>query len=72
MNDTLTVYRDQRGEWRWRRKASNGRILADSAEGYRKRAHTVAMAWRCNADIDRARLDDGDRTEIVTRPVGEP
>jgi uncharacterized protein YegP (UPF0339 family) len=27
-------YKDQKGEWRWRLKASNGRILADSGEGY--------------------------------------
>jgi uncharacterized protein YegP (UPF0339 family) len=27
-------YKDARGEWRWRLKASNGRILADSGEGY--------------------------------------
>lgn len=28
------VYEDQAGEWRWRALAGNGRILADSAEGY--------------------------------------
>jgi uncharacterized protein YegP (UPF0339 family) len=27
-------YRDARGHWRWRIKARNGRILADSGEGY--------------------------------------
>lgn len=30
-------YRDQAGEWRWRLKASNGRIVA-SGEGYKTRA----------------------------------
>ena len=34
----LEIYRDGRGEWRWRLRASNGRILADSSEGYRRRA----------------------------------
>lgn len=28
------IYRDTRGEWRWRLKARNGRIVADSGEGY--------------------------------------
>lgn len=27
-------YIDRNGEWRWRFKAPNGRIMADSAEGY--------------------------------------
>jgi len=34
----LEIYRDGRREWRWRLKASNGRIVADSGEGYRRRA----------------------------------
>jgi uncharacterized protein YegP (UPF0339 family) len=33
----IEVYRDGRREWRWRLRASNGRILADSGEGYRRR-----------------------------------
>ena len=28
------VYKDTRGEWRWRLKAANGNIVADSGEGY--------------------------------------
>lgn len=28
------IYRDARGEYRWRVRASNGRIVADSGEGY--------------------------------------
>lgn len=28
------IYKDKKGEWRWRYRAANGRILADSAEGY--------------------------------------
>lgn len=27
-------YQDLRGEWRWRLVSSNGRIMADSSEGY--------------------------------------
>lgn len=30
----IQPYEDLRGEWRWRLVAANGRIMADSAEGY--------------------------------------
>jgi uncharacterized protein YegP (UPF0339 family) len=31
------LYRDKNREWRWRLKASNGRVLADSGEGYKRK-----------------------------------
>lgn len=31
------VYKDATGEWRWRLLAGNGRVIADSGEGYRHR-----------------------------------
>jgi len=40
------IYRDARGEWRWRLKAGNGRCLADSGEGYRERRACVAAVQR--------------------------
>ena len=30
----ITVYEDKKGEFRWHLKAGNGRIIADSGEGY--------------------------------------
>jgi uncharacterized protein YegP (UPF0339 family) len=33
------LYKDRRGEFRWRLRAANGRVIADGAEGYKtKRA----------------------------------
>ncbi|SDW79177.1 YegP family protein [Litoreibacter albidus] len=32
------IYKDTIGDWRWNLKASNGRIVADSAEGYRNKS----------------------------------
>lgn len=32
-------YVDNAGEWRWRLIAANGRIIADSSEGYDSRAN---------------------------------
>ena len=39
------IYFDGRGEWRWRLKSPNGRIVADSGEGY-KTAHGAGNAAR--------------------------
>ena len=39
------IYKDNAGQWRWRFKADNGRIVADSAEGY-------ATKQNCTDGID--------------------
>lgn len=31
------IYRDRKGEYRWRLKAKNGRVIATSGEGYRRK-----------------------------------
>jgi uncharacterized protein YegP (UPF0339 family) len=35
MKTKFEIYRDKKNEWRWRYIASNGRIMADSGEGYK-------------------------------------
>ncbi len=32
------IFEDKRGEWRWRLISSNGRIVADSGEGYKNKS----------------------------------
>lgn len=44
--DKWEFYTDSRGDWRWRRVASNGREVGASTEGYRNRADCVANARR--------------------------
>ena len=39
---TFQVFRDAKGEWRWRLLAGNGRRIAGSGEGYRSRAACLA------------------------------
>lgn len=34
---TVSFFQDRRGEWRWRVKSRNGRIVADSAESYTRK-----------------------------------
>ena len=38
------VYRDKGGEWRWRKVAANGRIVAESGEGYTRYADALEAA----------------------------
>jgi len=44
--DKWEFYVDGKGEWRWRRIASNGRIVGASAEGYKNKSDCVANARR--------------------------
>ncbi|GJD53414.1 hypothetical protein OPKNFCMD_6189 [Methylobacterium crusticola] len=40
------LYRDAPGHWRWRLRARNGEVVADSAEGYARREdceHGIAL-----------------------------
>jgi len=45
---TYHYYKDGKGEWRWRLKASNGRILADVGHGY-------SSEHECLEDIKRVK-----------------
>lgn len=44
--DVFEVYQDKRGEWRWRRKAVNGKIVGAASEGYKTRADCEANMTR--------------------------
>lgn len=57
--NTLTFFKDEGGEWRWRMTAPNGEIVADSGEGYSRRIDCVTEAQRLfNGKVDYA-LDIG-------------
>jgi len=45
-NDTWDFYRDNSNEWRWRRTASNGRIVGASSQGYVNRSDCEDNARR--------------------------
>ncbi|MCU0246381.1 MAG: DUF1508 domain-containing protein [Bryobacter sp.] len=48
----FVLWKDAAGEWRWTlRNARNGKIVADSAEGYTRRAAAIAMMRRINPDL---------------------
>lgn len=33
------IYQDKKGLWRWRFKSANGKIMADSGEGYHSKGN---------------------------------
>jgi len=37
----FSVFKDRAGEYRWHLKSQNGRIVADSAEGYHNKADAI-------------------------------
>lgn len=49
----FVIWQDAKQEWRWTLRARNGRIIADSAEGYKSRRHAVAMCSKINREIPR-------------------
>jgi len=53
---TYYYYQDAKGEWRWRLKASNGRIVADSGEGYKN-------LQDCLDEIDRVKDSKGSKVK---------
>ncbi len=50
----IEIYKDRKAEWRWRARARNGKIVADSGEGYKRRLGAVKAALRL-LEIVRAR-----------------
>ncbi len=51
--DTFEVYKDKRGEFRWRRKATNGQIVGASSEGYKSKKDCEANMKRGPKDSDK-------------------
>lgn len=49
--DTVRVYEDDAGEWRWHRKAPNGRVLFQG-ESHPRKYHAQRAARRANLDSD--------------------
>jgi uncharacterized protein YegP (UPF0339 family) len=49
---TVVFYADRHHEWRWKVRASNGRVLADSGEGYKELRACKKMARSLFPQID--------------------
>lgn len=62
-DDKFEVYKDKRGEFRWRRKSPNGQIVGASSESYKKKAD-------CEANMNRG-PNPTDKWEIYKDKRGE-
>lgn len=51
------IYKDEKGEWRWRLKARNNRIVAVSGEGYKNRIDAVQAVSLVQKDAPRAKTE---------------
>ena len=49
---TYHYFKDHKGEWRWRLKAANGRIIADSGEGYKNEQECLDDIERVRGSVD--------------------
>lgn len=64
---TFEIFRDRADEFRWRLKASNGKIIAVAGEGYVDKRdclagiHSVQSAGQAAAHVDRT-LDESPET----------
>ena len=56
-NPKVEVYRDKGGKWRWRARARNGHIVADSAEGYSRRVDCLRGLKSQAACVSEGRIE---------------
>lgn len=51
-NGTVHVYRDRKGEWRWRAVSRNGRKVANGGEGYVNKRACWRIAFRVSLALE--------------------
>ena len=55
---TFEVFKDAKGEFRWRLKATNSKIIADSGEGYKAKADCLNGIKLIQEGADKATIND--------------
>ena len=63
--DRIEIYRDLAGEFRWRRRASNGQVVSGPGEGYTRKRNAIKSAVRRNRDVPAERWLDLTKTPAV-------
>lgn len=61
--DKFETYQDKRGEWRWRRIATNGKIVGAACEGYKDKKDCVANMNRGSKAKDKWEIYQDKRGE---------
>lgn len=54
---TFEVFQDNAAEWRWRLVASNGKIIADSGEGYQSKQGVKRGIESVKKSVPRAEVE---------------
>ena len=70
-NDKWEMYKDKRGEHRWRRRATNGNIVGASCEGYNQKSACMKNAQRHGMDGNPDNLGSKDKWEVYKDKRGE-
>lgn len=52
------IYKDIKGEYRWTLEARNGKKIADSAEGYKRKTQVVKMVNKITVMVGIAKVID--------------
>ena len=60
---TFNVFKDPSGQWRWHLIASNGKVIAESGEGYRLKRDCLAAIEAGFARMEAAERDEDDPLE---------
>ena len=55
----FVLYRDHKGEYRWRLVATNGNTVADSGEGYKNRKDCLATIESIQKSAAAAPVEEG-------------
>lgn len=59
------IFRDSRGDWRWHLRAANGRIVADSGEGYASRRNAKRAIGTFVDDVQAMTLRELPMVEVA-------
>lgn len=78
MKHRIEVYKDAAGEWRWRALSGNGRIVAESGEGYKERRKALRPLYSLLGLPEPRRMNgfyqastaDGTRVDVHVRLGG--
>ena len=72
MAGKFEVYTDKAGEYRWRLKATNGRQIASSGEGYTERRACLAGIASVQKNAPDAEiLNEGERAPVTAPKPGK-
>lgn len=51
MTDVIQIFKDRHNQWRWRRMAPNGRLIATAGEGFKTKWGAKRAAKRSNPGV---------------------